>query len=46
VLKRLWSNHDRDVVERTSERQRVVFHAGNVVVVYYRFAVNLVQSDY
>ena len=28
VLKRLWSNHDRDVVQRTSERQRVVFHAG------------------
>jgi hypothetical protein len=25
VLKRLWSNHDLDVVERTSKRQRVCF---------------------
>jgi hypothetical protein len=49
VLKTLWSSHDRDVVERTSESQRdkeSVFHAGNVVVVYYSFSVNLVQSDY
>jgi hypothetical protein len=32
----------RDVVRD----KELVFHAGNVVVVYHSFSVNLVQSDY